>query len=160
MTGWAPSQSQLDALRDTIGLVDPDPDDPLHRKLINALVPLGPGSTVGQRIVALRLVINWEHRDAGRRFASAKADYERLLTRRKARLLAEDGMSVARAEVLAEADDDVYQAKLEFLVAQQYERSMRLFLESLDAALDNHRTDRADQRASDVAHAQGLSGGV
>lgn len=160
MTEWNPSPGQLAALRETVGIADPDPSDPLHAKLINALVEVGPNSTLGQRTVACRFVVNWEHRAAGKAFAEAKASYERLLTRRKVQFLAEDGMAVARAAILAEADNDVYAMKLAYLIAEQYERSLRELLKTLDRALDNHRTDRADWRAADQAHAQGMTGGA
>jgi hypothetical protein len=160
VTEWNPSPGQLAALRETVGITDPDPSDPLHAKLINALAEAGPGSTLGQRTVACRFVINWEHRKAGADYANAKAAYEKRLTRRKTELLAEDGMAVSKAVILAEADDEVYRLKLAFLLAEQYERTLRQLLQTLDRALDNHRTDRADWRAADQAHAQGYSGGA
>lgn len=152
--------SLLEALRDTIGLENPDPGDPLHVKLVKAMRDTTSYSTLGQRIVAMRFVINWEHRQAGSDYATAKSEYEKAFTKARVRLLAEDGMSVARAELLAADAEDVYELKLAFLMAEQRERSMRLFLQSLDRALDNHRTDRADWRGADQAHAHGYSGGA
>jgi hypothetical protein len=162
VSDWNPPQSQLDALRTAIGIDPPDPSDPLQAKLINALAKLGAESTYGQQVVTLRLVINWEHKEAGAAYAKAKAEYERLFTKAKLAALASDDpkMSVARAEIIAEADDDVYAMKLAYLLAEQYERTLRQFLTSLDKALDNHRTDRADWRASDSHHAAGIGGGA
>lgn len=147
-------------LRETVGLGVPDLTDPLHQKLFDAIVDAGRHASMGQRIVALRFVFNWELKDAGKAFAEAKSAYEKRLTRRKVELLAEPKMSVAKAEIIAEADDEIYRLKLEFLVAEQRERAMRNFLQTLEAALKNHQTDRADQRAGDRASAQGYSGGA
>lgn len=143
-----------------IGLENPDLAVPLHRKLVEALHDLGPGATLGQRVVAMRWVFNWELDEAGRTFATAKANYERHIAKLKVRSLAEPKMSVAKAEAIAEADDESYRLKLEYLLAEQRERAMRKFLDTLDAALENHRTDRADQRAGDRAHAGGYTGGA
>lgn len=149
----------LDALR-RIGIDQPDVSNPLHVKLIDALRPLGPASTLGQRVVAMRWVFNWELNEAGKEFATAKSNYEHHMAKAKTRLLAEPKMSVAKAEAIAEAEDESYRLKLTYLLAEQRERSMRKFLDTLDAALDNHRTDRADARAGDTAHAQGYGGGA
>lgn len=149
----------LDVLR-RIGIDQPDMSNPLHVKLIDALRPLGPAATLGQRVVAMRWVFNWELNAAGQEFATAKTDYEHHMAKVKVRHLAEPKMSVAKAEAIAEADDESYRLKLTYLLAEQRERSMRKFLDTLDAALDNHRTDRADQRAADTAHAQGHGGGA
>lgn len=143
-----------------IGLENPDLTVPLHRRLVEALHDLGPGATLGQRVVAMRWVFNWELRDAGAEFARAKAAYEHYMDRRMVTLLAEPKMSVAKAQVIASGDDEAYRLKLTYLLAEQTERAMRKFLETLDAALENHRTDRADQRAGDRAHAGGYTGGA
>lgn len=149
----------LSVLRD-VGIAAPDPANPLHVKLVNTLNRLGATATFGQRIVAMRWDFNWELTEAGREFAEAKANYERLFAKKKVASLVEPKMSVAKAEAIAEADDDVYGMKLTYLLAEQRERAMRKFLETLEAALDNHRTDRADWRAGDRAHADGLTGGA
>lgn len=141
-----------------IGIDRPDESNPLHMKLIDALRPLGPAATLGQRVVAMRWVFNWELNTAGQEYATAKTDYEHHMARVKVRQLAEPKMSVAKAEAIAEADEESYRLKLTYLLAEQRERSMRKFLDTLDAALDNHRTDRADRRAADTAHAQGMDG--
>lgn len=147
-------------LRETIGLQHPDPNDALHAELIETVLELGPGATFGQRVVALRFVFNWHLRSAGKQFATAKTAYEAHMAKLKTRFLVEPKMSVAKAEVMAEADDESYRLKLQYLLAEQRERAMRKFLDTLEAALDNHRTDRADQRAGDRAHAQGIGGGA
>jgi len=149
-----------DALRESVGLEDPDPTDPLHAKLMDAILSLPPGASFGQRVVALRYVFNWELRAAGAEFAESKTKYEHHLTRQKILHLGTEKMSVAKAEILAEGSDGAYELKLRYLLAEQRERAMRKFLETLEAALDNHRTDRADQRAGDVAHRGGYSGGA
>lgn len=150
----------LQVLRD-IGMDSPDLAVPLHAKVVETLRRLGPGATRGQRIVALQYDFGWEHEEAGRTFARSKADYEHFMAKTKTRLLVEDPkLSVAKAETFAEADDEAYRLKLEYLLAEQRERSMRQFLNTLKADLDNHRTDRADKRAGDQAHADGYGGGA
>lgn len=150
-------------LRDLIGLDQVDEGDALHGKLVDAIVNAGPGASFGARVVALRWVFNWALRDAGAEFAKSKADFERYVdveTVRTRGQAAADGskMSRAEAEQIARASDRAYELHLAYLLAEQRERAMRKFLDTLDAALDNHRTDRADQRAVDRATAQGLEG--
>lgn len=145
------------ALRDVlrgIGLENPDLDVPLHAKLVATLHRLGPGASFGDRIVALRFDFNWELQDAGQVFAKAKADFEHHVERKAVALLTEPKMSVAKADLIAKSSDQAYELKLRFLLAEQRERSMRKFLETLAAALDNHRTNRADQRFGDRDHAR------
>lgn len=150
----------LDVLRD-IGMDAPDLTVPLHAKVVETLRRLGPGATRGMRIVALQYDFGWEHEDAGRKFGKAKADYENFMAKTKTRLMVEDPkLSVAKAETFAEAEDEAYRLKLEYLLAEQRERSMRMFLNTLKSDLDNHRTDRADKRAGDQAHAYGMTGGA
>jgi hypothetical protein len=142
-------------LRDVLGLGAPDLTVPLHRKLFDTV------ATLGQRIIALRYVFNWELVDAGQRFATARASYELAVAKAKVRLFADDPkLAIGKAEVMVDADDQAHLLKLEYLVAEQRERGMRKFLDTLDAALENHRTDRADQRGRDRAHADGYGGGA
>lgn len=149
----------LDVLRD-IGMDNPDPAVPLHAKLVETLRRLGPGATFGQRIVALRFDFNWELLDAGRVFAKAKTDYEHYIDKAAVRFRVEGEKSGEMAVRRANATDEAYRLLLEYRLAEQRERAMRKFLETLEAALDNHRTDRADTRAADRAHAQGYGGGA
>lgn len=149
-------------LRSIIGL-EVDDTDPLHRKLAKTITDLGPGATYGQRIVALRFDFAWELRAAGKVFGDAKGEYEVTRSRRVVEITetaANEGrkITLGLAEHMAEAE--LYELKLTYLVAEQRERAMRKFLEALDAALDNHRTDRADSRAVDRATAQGYGGGA
>lgn len=161
------SPEQIDAavrqtLRDVIGL-DPDPADPLHVKLMETVRALGSGATYGQRIVALRFDFAWELREAGKVFAEAKTAYEHQVAvkvvEEQARA-AKDGrrQSLGLAEAIAEVA--AYEAKLRYLLAEKREQSMRKFLDALDAALENHRTDRADARKVDQATSQGYAGGA
>jgi len=61
---------------------------------------------------------------------------------------------------IANASDEAYRLLLEYRLAEQRERAMRNFLQTIQGALDNHRTDRADQRSADRAHADGFTGGA
>lgn len=149
-------------LRSMIGL-EVDHVDALHQKLAKTITDLGPGATYGQRIVALRFDFVWELRDAGKVYGEAKGAYEGTRSRRVVEITEtalNEGRKVALglAEHMAEAE--LYELKLTYLVAEQRERAMRKFLDALDAALDNHRTDRADSRAVDRASAQGYGGGA
>lgn len=149
-------------LRSIIGL-EVDGSDALHQKLAKTITDLGPGATYGQRIVALRFDFAWELRTAGKVFGDAKGEYEVTRSKRVVEItekaaLEERKITLGLAEHMAEAE--LYELKLTYLVAEQRERAMRKFLEALDAALDNHRTDRADSRAVDRATAQGYGGGA
>ncbi|WP_194385322.1 hypothetical protein [Microbacterium luteum] len=151
-----------EVLRDLIGL-EVDPEDALHKKLAETVYRLGPGATYGQRIVSLRFDFVWELRDAGKVYGTAKADYENAVAVKVVELTEKaelDGKKISLGLAQAMAERDAYELKLTYLVAEQRERAMRKFLDALDAALDNHRTDRADSRAGDRAHAQGYGGGA
>lgn len=150
-------------LRDIIGLTDVDGENPLHQQLADAITNAGPGASFGARVVALRYVFNWQLNDAGSVYARAKADYEHAVARKVVEETAtaaaeERKITLGLAEKIAESD--AYELKLTYLLAEQRERSMRKFLDTLESALDNHRTDRADQRAADRASAQGYGGGA
>lgn len=144
----------LDGLR-SIGLHHPDPADLLHQRLVDALKRTR-GASWGNQLVALKFEFNWAHVNAGRVFAKAKADYEHFVDAETVRLRAtHEGTKVLsrlEAEQIARASDEGYQLQLRFLLGEQEERSMRKFLDTLSSALDNHRTDRADQRAADIEH--------
>ena len=146
------SPQLLDVLRD-IGMDHPDPEVPLHAKLIATLHRLGPGATFGQRLAAIRFDFNWELNDAGKVFAKAKADHEHYLDAETVRLRAgSEKMSRVEGEQIVRARDKAYELRLQFLLAEQRERAMRNFLLTIQSALDNHRTDRADWRAADTEH--------
>jgi hypothetical protein len=153
-------QPVADVLRDVMGLQEPNGDDPFHRKLWQAVVDAGPGASYGARVVALKFAVNWELVDAGQEYAARRTDYEAEYAKVKVRWLAEPKMSVAKAETLADADPNVYRLKLEYRLAELREQAMRKFLDTLASALENHRTDRADQRAGDRASAGGFGGGL
>lgn len=151
-----------EVLRDIVGL-EVVPGDELHNKLARTIHRLGAAATYGQRIVALRFDFVWELRDAGQVYGTAKADYENAIAVRVVEITEKanlDGKKISLGLAQAMAERDAYDLKLAYLVAEQRERAMRKFLDALDAALENHRTDRADARAGDRAHAQGYSGGA
>jgi hypothetical protein len=144
-----------------IGLDEPDLEVPLHAKLINTLHRLGPAATKGQRLTALRFDFAWELEEAGRVFARAKTDYEAYVDRKTVKLRAEgEKITRAEAEQIARADDRAYELKLTYLMAEQRERAMRNFLSTIQSAQDDARTDRADARAGNLAHAHGHDGGA
>lgn len=162
MSDMTPSPGVLSVLRQLIG-VEFDPADALHGKLAETIGRLGQGASYGQRIVALRFVFAWELRDAGAVFAQAKAEYENAVAVHVVEVTTRaelDGRKVSLGLAQAMAEKESYGLKLSYLVAEQRERAMRKFLDALDAALDNHRTDRADSRAVDRGAAQGYGGGA
>ncbi|KAK2701932.1 hypothetical protein QYM36_019433 [Artemia franciscana] len=146
-----------------IGLTDVDESSPLHMQLVDAITNAGQGATFGARVVALRYVFNWQLNDAGAVYARAKADYEHAISRRVTAEMAKgelDGRRMSLGWAQAIAEEAAYEQKLAYLLAEQRERSMRHFLQTLDASLDNFRTMRADERAADRAHSQGIGGGA
>lgn len=147
-----------DRLRDLVGLIEPDQHDPLHVRLVNTVFRTRHAAP-GAQIVALRYDFNWELNEAGRVFAAAKTDYEHHIAREKAKLLlADPKLSVAKAEVLVDADDTAARLLVAYRLAEQRERSMRKFLESLENQVDVWRTLRADERAADSLIARGEGG--
>lgn len=143
-----------DGLR-RIGLHQPDPKNALHVRLVDALRRTR-GATWGNQVVAMKFEFNWEHVEAGREYAQSKVDYEHFIDVETVRLTATEktpsGKPIPRttAEQMARASDQAYQLQLQYLLAEKREQSMRKFLDTLSSALDNHRTDRADQRATDL----------
>ena len=149
-------------LRSLIGL-EVDDSDPLHQKLADTIYHLGAGATYGQRITALRFDFAWELRTAGKEFGEAKGDYEGQHAKRVVEITekaALEGRKVALGLAEHMAAAELADLKLTYLVAEQRERAMRNFLQALDSALENHRTDRADARFADQAHSRGLTGGA
>lgn len=156
MSDAAPLPEDIMAGLRNIGLHYPDPKNPLHRRLVDALHRTR-GATWGTQLVALQFEFNWEHVEAGREFAQAKTDYEHRIDVETVRLMANPvagskPMSRAQAEQTARAQDATYQLQLTYLLAEKREQSMRKFLDTLKNALENHRTDRADWRAADSEH--------
>lgn len=145
----------LEALQQ-IGLHNPDPADPLHVRLVNALIRTR-GAVWGDQLVALKFEFNWAQYQAGREFVQAKVDYEHHLDSETVRLMGtpnEAGKFPTRAvaEQTVRATSTAYDLQLAFLFAEKREQSLRKFLDTLQHALDNHRTNRADWRAGDTEH--------
>lgn len=156
MTEAPPLEADIIEGLKQIGLHRPDPQDPLHIRLVAALRRTR-NATWGNQLVALKFEFNWAHVEAGKEYAQAKVDYEHLIDAETVRLQASPtatGKTLTRAvaEQMARATDQAYELQLKFLLAEKREQSMRKFLDTLQSALDNHRTDRADWRAADVEH--------
>lgn len=148
----------LEALQ-AIGLSNPTPDDPLHVRLV-AAARRTRGMGEGVQLVAMEFEFNWALRQAGSEFATAKTDYEHFIGKEKMRLMLAEGYSGVKAQAVVNGSDEAYTLLLMYRLAEQRERAMRKFLDTIKSALELHRTDRADQRASNSAHAQGYSGGA
>lgn len=154
-----PLEPEIAAQLRELGLDHPDPLDPLHVKLVATLRRLR-GQSQGARLVALKYDFNWELLAAGVEFAKAKTDYEHHIDKEAVRFRVEGEKSGDMALRRANASDEAYVLLLKFRLAEQRERAMRKFLDTLSNAFDNHRTDRADARAGNQFHAQGHDGGA
>lgn len=129
-------------------------EDPFHRAIVYTLAYCDPGAQDGDLITAMRFTIDHALLDTGRVAVAAKQGADRMLSRDVGRVMREERISRAAAERDVK-DSDAYwdlreQAEMAALEKQYY----RELLESLQAALDNHRTTRADQRQADSFHAQ------
>ena len=71
-----------------------------------------------------------------------------------AELRRESGVSQAEAKRIIESSELYWTHRETAERMLQRQRYCREMLHSLQAALDNHRTDRADQRAADQWHTQ------
>lgn len=155
----APLESWVAQFLRRVGIDTPQPDVRLHRRLVAGLRDVGPGRTLGQQLAAVRYVVRDEHGIAGRALAQARADHEeKVLTRRIELLRGEEKITVALAKDIAESE--AAEERRAWLVAEQEERTLREFLKAIADDLENHRTDRADQRAGDRTEAQGYGGGL
>lgn len=151
MTALELVDEQIAAALRNIGITHPDSEYPLHRRLVDALVRTR-NESWGDQLVAMRWEFGWEHEHAGTEFATAKTDYEKHVAAEKFRLTNSEGMSVAKAVIAVDASDEANEMKLAFRLAEQRERSMRNFLYTIQAALDNWRTGQANTRAGDAYH--------
>ncbi|MDA4893272.1 hypothetical protein [Microbacterium resistens] len=159
MSTPAPLEPWIGQFLHRVGIETPDPEVQLHRRLVSALRDVGPGRPLGAQIAAVRYVVRDEHGRAGRALAAARADHEDTVRDRKIELLqGDEKITVALAKELAE--QDAAKHRREWLRAEQEERTLREFLKALADDLDNHQTDRADQRAGDRAEAHGIGGGA
>jgi hypothetical protein len=139
----------------SVGIHRPDRNDPLHVALVNA-VGRTLGGSYGAQLVAMRFEVAQMLRDAGEDYATAKNRCERLLARETVRLVGgPDKVSRALAQQMAEAQDEYDAARLQELVAEKREQWLRKLLDTFAAAMDNHRTDRADDRAASRFGASG-----
>ena len=111
----------IERLRD-LGIDNPNPDDPLHKKLVQTMYRTR-ALPVGQQIVAVKFDINSELRDAGARFAKAKTDYDHYIDKEATRIrLAEGEKSGEMAIRRANASDEAYRLLLTYRLAEQQER--------------------------------------
>ncbi|ROS62175.1 hypothetical protein EDF38_1278 [Frigoribacterium sp. PhB160] len=143
-----------DVLR-SVGIHHPSKDDVLHVALVDA-VWRTLGSSYGAQLVAMRFEVAQALRLAGEDYARAKHQTERILARETVRLVGGDAkVSRALAQQMAEASDEYDTARLNELVQEKREQWLRKLLDTFAAAMDNHRTDRADDRAASRFGASG-----
>lgn len=145
------------------GLRTLDMGDALHADLARAVYELGAGASDGVVLQRLRWHYVQHLRDAGAAFAKAKADFEHAVSRRVVEEMArsrEDGRRMSLGWATEIATSEAQSHKLAYLLAEQRERFIRKALDSIASAIELHRTARADERAADRAHAQGMTGGA
>jgi len=138
----------VERLRD-IGLDAPDPNDQLHRKLV-ATLRRTQGLSLGAQIVAMKFDFNWELRSAGEVFARSKTDYEHHIDKTKAALMLGDGHSGVKADAIANGSDEAYRLLLNYRLAEQRERALRKFLDTLDNRVEVWRSENANERRADA----------
>lgn len=145
---------------DIVGLRALDMTDPLHVDIARSVYELGSAATDGALLQRIRWHLAWHLRAAGEDFARSKLAYEHHVDRETVRLRAEGEKPPSRAEAeqIARASDEAGTMHLRYLLAEQKERAMRKMLDAVESAIDLHRTQRADERAADRAHAQGIGG--
>jgi hypothetical protein len=149
-----PPTGEERAILRSIGVPDPQPENPLHRDVLD-IVRRMRNAPVGTRNVALSYAWLAELDRQGRAHAIAKSRYERLLAREIIRLR-QTGIekSGTAAEKRAEDNDDVWQAHLDYRLAERLEWVAKSALRVLEVANDNWRTQQANERAADSAHAR------
>jgi hypothetical protein len=139
----------------SVGIHQPSKDDPLHVALVSAIWRTLGGS-YGAQLIAMRFEVAQMLRDAGTDFARAKTDYEHFVDKETVRLVSgPEKVTRALAEQMARASDQGYTRQLAALVAEKREQWLRKLLDTFAAAADNHRTDRADERAASSFQAHG-----
>jgi hypothetical protein len=139
----------------TVGIHHPSKDDALHVALVDAIWRTLGGS-YGAQLVAMRFEVAQALRQAGEDYAKAKHQTERILARETVRLVAgPEKVTRALAQQMAEASDEYDAARLAELVQEKREQWLRKLLDTFAAAMDNHRTDRADDRAASRYGASG-----
>lgn len=132
-----------------IGLHNPDPADPLHKRLVQA-VRRTRGGNPGVTLVAMKFEFNWELVEAGKEFAKLKTEYEHFLDRETIKTIAQDpSTSRALAEQMARSTDEAYELHLKYRLAEKREQAMRKFLDTLDNSVEVWRSENANQRAAD-----------
>ena len=137
-----------------IGVPDPDPNNPLHRDVLDVVRQFR-YAPEGTRNVAMSYAWLAELDRQGRTHAIAKSRYERLLAREIIRLR-QTGIekSGTAAEKRAEDNDEVWQAHLDYRLAERLEWVAKSALRVLEVANDNWRTAQANERAADASHAR------
>ena len=137
-----------------IRLAEIDLHDRLHQRIIQSLQACGPGASDGELITAMRFVFGHEMSLSGDEAATEKIAAERMLGVEAGELHRESGISRTEAKRVIEGEPRYWEHRRQAERMLQRQRYCREMLHSLQAALDNHRTDRADQRAADQWHAQ------
>ena len=150
--GLDPRVAQL--LR-TVGIHHPSKDDVLHVALVDAIWRTLGGS-YGAQLIAMRFEVSQALRQAGIDYATSKVKYENHIDRETVRQVrGADKVTRALAEQIARASDEGYRLQLAAVVAEKHEQWLRKLLDTFAAAADNHRTDRADERAASQFQAHG-----
>lgn len=143
---------------DGIGITAPSFDVPLHRTFVATLDRLGPGQQWGTYLTAMRFDVVHALRDTHP--ARRRIDLEHARTRALTEVQFEAGGTLAAAEAKRRiANVPEVRAAEDALARSKDDVSfLRALLDAIDQAVELHRTDRADLRAADRAHADGIGG--
>lgn len=137
-----------------IRLATVDIQDPFHRDLAQTLAACDPGALDGDLITAMRFTIDHAMLEAGTEADQCKTRAERMLSVGAAEVMMETRLSRAAAERAMKDTPEYWDLRETAGRLGQRRSYFSELLKSLQAALDNHRTSRADQRAADTWHAQ------
>lgn len=135
-----------------IGVFSPEPENQLHRRLVDALVRTR-GDSRGEQLTALQWVLNWDLQEQGIEFSRAKTDYERIRAKLIVKFRDAGEKSGEMAGMRADATDEVYLAHLRYRLAEQTERLARKRLDTISNEIDVWRSLNADRRKADAFHA-------
>lgn len=132
-----------------LGIHDPDPGNLFHVRLAQALdrTSMAP---LEVSTIALMFEVNAELGRQGAYAATARTNHDRLRSRAIVTYRAAGERSATVAEAMADDDDEVYRARLQYRLAEAAVTRCRSLLDVLHAELDVWRTKRADDRAADA----------
>jgi len=137
-----------------LGIFEPDEDNELHRRLVDALSRTRRLPEMS-RISAIRFVCLWDMGRYGEELAEARAAYDALHAKVTLRHRVAGEKSGEMCRAAADADPEVEAAHLRYRLAEQLERLARKRLDAIDGEFEAARSLNANRRAADRGHADG-----